>query len=91
MKYSQGFYTLKDNPATSMFLDQPCIFHFTSLNFHVIPDRFLNSSPLEKLFPGLTPEKFRKFHIFPSRSSSPHRGTETGCRYGSWNSALLNL
>ena len=37
---------------------------------------------VENLLLGLTPEKFWKFDIFPSESSSPHRSTETGCPPG---------
>ena len=36
-------------------------------------------SPVENLLLGLTPEMFLKLGIFPGESSSPYRGTETGC------------
>ena len=37
-------------------------------------------SPVRNLLLGLTPENFKKFEIFPiESSSSPHRGTKTGC------------
>ena len=36
-------------------------------------------SLVENLLLGVTPEKFWKFDIFPGESSSPYRGTETGC------------
>ena len=36
-------------------------------------------SPVESLHLGLTPEKFRKFQIFPGESTIPRRDTETGC------------
>ena len=61
-------------------------FHqFTSLDFHIFPGGFRLSpvgfliSPVENLLLGLTPEKFLKFGIFHGESSSPYRGTETGC------------
>ena len=34
---------------------------------------------MRNLLLGLTPEIVLKFEIFPGESSSPHRGTETGC------------
>ena len=36
-------------------------------------------SPVESLHLGLTPEKFRKFQIFPGESTIPRSDTETGC------------
>ena len=41
-------------------------------------------SPVGNLVQALTPENFLKFKIFRGESSSPHRGTETGCIYVSY-------
>ena len=43
-------------------------------------------SPVRKLLLGLTPENL-KFEIFLGESSSPHRGTDTGCFKGRNTSA----
>ena len=89
---SQDVLTLKGYSDISLFLGKPgidvfksvqYICQFTSLDFHIILMGFVVSSisfffsPVENLLQGLTPEKFLKFGIFPSESSSPHRVTET--------------
>ena len=47
--------------------------------FCPVPD----ASPVERLLQGLTLENFWKFYIFLGESSSPHRGTKTGCNNAS--------
>ena len=44
-------------------------------------------SPVGNLLLGLTPKNVWKFKIFPGESSSPHRGTDTGCH----NSFQVNV
>ena len=43
------------------------------------PIGLLDTPLLKKLLPGHIPRNLGKFYIFPGESSSPHRGTETGC------------
>ena len=59
------------NSPRWIFISSPVGFVVSSLDFLI--------SPVENLLLGLTPEKFWKFDIFPGESSSPYRGTETGC------------
>ena len=63
---------LKGYSATTMFLGQPGICHFTSLNLHIIPD----------WFPWGLPS--RKFFIVLGELSCPHWENETGC----WNNCF---
>ena len=47
-------------------------------DFHIIPGGF-RYLPCEKFTARSHPRKFFKILNFPGGSSSPHRGTETGC------------
>ena len=86
--------TLKGYSVISVFLGKSGIYvfksaqyicQFTSPDFHIIPGGFcslpggLPYLPSGNLLLGFTPKNFLKFDIFPGESSSPHRGTETGC------------
>ena len=61
------------------WVNQVCMFLCQSNVFINLSRWIFISSPVENLLPGLTPKKFSKFDNFPGESSSPHRGTETGC------------
>ena len=65
MKYSQRFLTFKGYSATSMFLGQPGICQFTSLNFHIIPNRFPWCLPGGETISRSHPGKFLKIFHFP--------------------------
>ena len=64
---------------SNIFISSPrWIFIFSQVGFVVSTVGFL-ISPMKTLLLSLTPEKFWQFCIFPVESSSPYRGTETGC------------
>lgn len=71
MKYLQSFWQQTLCLLSKLYVfGQPGIFQLTSL-IHIIPDGFLDASPMEKLLPGLTPENFWKFYIFLASQAAP--------------------
>ena len=59
-----------------MFLGEPGIGCFTTS-----PIYFLDASSADNLLPGLIPEQFCEFYIFPGESSSLHSSTKIRCFY----------
>ena len=55
------------------------IFISSPVSSVVSPVAFL-ISPVETLLLGFILKNFSKYNIFPGELSSPHRGTETGCK-----------
>ena len=64
---------------SNIFISSPHWIFISSLVGFVVSLVGFVISRVENLLLGLTPEKFWKFGIFPGESSSPYRGTETGC------------
>ena len=88
LKVTQQFMCFRVNQVymflsqSSIFISSPrWIFISSPMGFFVSPVVFLISS-VENLLLDLTPEKCWKFGTFPGQSSSPYRGTETGCLIG---------
>ena len=79
LKVTQPFICFRVNQVYVVLLSQSNIF-ISSPRWIFIssPVGFLISL-VENLLLRLTPEKFWKFGIFPSESSCPYRGSETGC------------
>ena len=56
-----------------------CLVRFSPQDFHIIPGGFCYL-PGEKFTAMSHPGKLFKIEIFPGESTSPHRGSETGCK-----------
>ena len=74
----KAFWHLKATQLLLCFWVNLVFVSFSVWIFISSPIGFLDASTVEKLL-DLTPETFWKYYISPAESSSPYRGTVTGC------------